>query len=321
MSLILECIRTVGRGERGRKPLSFEQAFEVMSTYLQQSDDQEQIGDDQMAMLLMLIRVNNETPEEIAGFIKAFQSQMPKIKADIDWPCYAGKRGEEPWHGLAAKILADQGYKVLIHGDLDAKGKREHIAGYLSLFDIKTASSMQDAERLLIAHNIAYLPLDVFAPKALKMLQWKHRYGLRTPINTMARGLNPAAADIGIRGSFHPGYGELHARVDQLVDSESLNVVSFKGQHGEAEYNPNVSQSIWLSTSDGVRDFYLAENKQDDLMLPKQPIFQGDAKTQLHIANVVVSTLTAVLFAKYQDYNQAFEQAMDYWRQYCQQSN
>ncbi len=80
MSSILECIRTVGRGERGRKPLSFDQAFRVMDEYLNGECD-----DDQMAMLLMLIRVQNETQQEIAGFVKAFQSRMPAIGADIDY--------------------------------------------------------------------------------------------------------------------------------------------------------------------------------------------------------------------------------------------
>ncbi len=87
MSSIIECIRTVGRGERGRKPLNFEQAYQVMDEYLDG-----QVGDDQMAMLLMLIRVQNETNAEIAGFVKAFQSRVPDLGADIDWPCYAGKR-------------------------------------------------------------------------------------------------------------------------------------------------------------------------------------------------------------------------------------
>ena len=59
MSSILECIRTVGRGERGRKPLSFEQAYRIMDEYLSG-----EVGDDQMAMLLMLIRVQNETNED-----------------------------------------------------------------------------------------------------------------------------------------------------------------------------------------------------------------------------------------------------------------
>ncbi len=73
-----------------------------------------EVGDDQMAMLLMLIRVQNETNEEIAGLRKRFQSRA-ETNADIDWPCYAGKRNDtasgKPWNLLAAKILADDGYQ------------------------------------------------------------------------------------------------------------------------------------------------------------------------------------------------------------------
>lgn len=318
MSLILECIRTVGRGERGRKPLTFEQAYNVMFTYLNQDENNPSIGDDQMAMLLMLIRVNNETVAEIAGFIKAFQVSYPELEADIDWPCYAGKRQEGPWHGLAAKILAKQGYRVLIHGDLDAKGTRTHISDYLEHLDIPLASSVSQANQQLESHQIAYLPLSVFAPKAQKILQWKHRYGLRTPMNTVVRGLNPAGASLGIRGSFHPGYGKFHADVDQYVDSQSLSVVSLKGQHGEAEYNPKVSQDIWLSTTSGVQDFYWPENLQEAICLPSSLVFEGDEIMQRHIANVVVSTMSAVLFAKYQDFDHAFELALSYWKDYCQ---
>lgn len=36
------------------------------------------------------------------------------------------------------------------------------------------------------------------------MIGWKNRYGLRTPINTVVRALNPGQATVGIRGSFHP---------------------------------------------------------------------------------------------------------------------
>ena len=130
MSSILECIRTVGRGERGRKPLSFEQAYRIMDEYLSG-----EVGDDQMAMLLMLIRVQNETNEEIAGFVKAFQSRVPDLGADIDWPCYAGKRNDtasgKPWNLLAAKILADDGYKVLMHGYMDKPSGRTHAETHL----------------------------------------------------------------------------------------------------------------------------------------------------------------------------------------------
>ena len=236
MSSILECIRTVGRGERGRKPLSFEQAYRIMDEYLSG-----EVGDDQMAMLLMLIRVQNETNEEIAGFVKAFQSRVPDLGADIDWPCYAGKRNDtasgKPWNLLAAKILADDGYKVLMHGYMDKPSGRTHVETHLHLVGVRSAADPQDAKQILEADGIAYLPLANFAPEAQTMIGWKHRYGLRTPINTVVRALNPGGGRLGLRGSFHPGFPQLHAEVEHVIGNKSHSVISFKGMNGESEYN------------------------------------------------------------------------------------
>ncbi|MFH0257085.1 glycosyl transferase family protein [Vibrio rumoiensis] len=323
MSIILECIRTVGRGERGRKPLSEQQAFDVMDAYLNSKEaGDDSVGDDQMAMLLMLIRVQNETNQEIAGFVKAFQSRIPSLGADIDWPCYAGKRKAEngmdqPWHGLAAKILSLNGYKVLLHGYKDVASGRTHVEDYLEPLGIPLAETPQHAQQLLDSHHIAYLPLNHFAPIAQTMIGWKNRYGLRTPINTVVRALNPGAAKIGVRGSFHPGFQQLHAEVDQTIDSKSLSVISYKGQNGESEYNPKVSQTVWLSSQDGVESFYWPEVMQDSLDLPENLMFSLTGEVGNVMANAVIASMAAVLFTEQKDYQRASQQALSYWQRYC----
>jgi len=315
MSIIKECFRTVGRGERGRKPLSFEQAFQVMDEYL--SGD---VGDDQMAMLLMLIRVQNETNDEIAGFVKAFQSRMPEIGADIDWPCYAGKRESagKPWHLLSAKILADNGYKVLLHGYNDKPASREHAESYLSALSIPLASDADHAHLLLQKGNIAYLPLHTFAPEAETMISWKNRYGLRTPINTVVRALNPGGGKIGIRGSFHPGFQQLHAEVEHVIGKSSHAVISFKGVSGESEYNPKVSQTIWLSQPSGVESFYWPEQYISEIETLADCPMHTPEQDRVMMANTVVATLGVVLFAECHDREKAFETAYSYWRKYNQ---
>lgn len=334
MSIILDCIKTVGRGERGRKPLTMEQAYAVMDAYLAskeqnlQEGDPNFIGDDQMAMLLMLIRVQNETNQEIAGFVKAFQSRMPSVGADIDWPCYAGKRSSEngsdhPWHGLAAKILSTNGYKVLLHGYKDAASGRTHVEDYLAQLDIPVADNASHAETLLNQHNIAYLPLANFFSTAQTMIGWKDRYGLRTPMNTVVRALNPGGAKFAIRGSFHPGFQQLHAEIDQLIDSTSLSVVSFKGQNGEAEYNPKVSQTVWFSDESGVESFYWPEKIDDKIAQPSSCPFTGEQDShwqerQIQMANSIVTSMASVLFAKYKDVGQAYQTATAFWESYCQ---
>lgn len=314
MSKIIECIRTVGRGERGRKPLTFEQAYQVMDEYLDGQGD-----DDQMAMLLMLIRVQNETKQEIAGFVKAFQSRVPNLGADIDWPCYAGKRQNagQPWHLLAAKLLADDGYKVLMHGYHDRPAGRLHVEDYLDLLDIESANSPEHAKSLLEKSNIAYLPLSQFAPQAENMIGWKNRFGLRTPINTVVRALNPGGARIGIRGSFHPGFQQLHAEVESEIGLTSHAVVSFKGQSGESEYNPKVSQTVWVSTPNGVESHYWTERMLTDIPLPQKCVFATSENELLMMANTVVSTMAATLYAECNDYEGAFEKAYQLWAKYC----
>lgn len=310
MSTILDCIRTVGRGERGRKPLSFEQAYQVMNEYLDG-----EIGDDQMAMLMMLIRVQNETHDEIAGFVKAFQSRMPKIGADIDWPCYAGKRASagKPWHIIAAKILADNGYKVLLHGHLEATSVREHVRSYLDELEIPLARDSEQAHDMLELYNIAYLPLAHFSSQAVVMLDWKNRYGLRTPINTVVRALNPGNAKYGLRGSFHPGFQQLHAEVEQSVGLSQHAVISFKGQSGESEYNPKVSQTVWRSDSSGVTSHYWPETMLSDIPEVNVSLLGTPKSDNNMMANTVVATLCAVLFTKLNDRDKAYELAYKMW--------
>lgn len=310
MSTILDCIRTVGRGERGRKPLNFTQAYQVMSEYLEGD-----IGDDQMAMLMMLIRVQNETRDEIAGFVKAFQSKMPDIGADVDWPCYAGKRSSagKPWHLIAAKILADNGYKVLLHGYQEQGSNREHAQNYLDELSIPLAKDSTQASEFLKTHCIAYLPLANFLPQAVVMLEWKNRYGLRTPINTVVRALNPGNALFGIRGSFHPGFQQLHAEIEQSVGLSKHAVVSFKGQSGESEYNPKVSQTVWRSDAEGVTSSYWPESMVSDIPMAKTSLLGTPVSDNNMMANTVVATLCAVLFSKFNDRELAYKEACQLW--------
>lgn len=317
MSHIISCIKTVGRGERGRKSLSFEQAYQVMCEYL--AGD---IDDDQMAMLMMLIRVNNETPQEIAGFVKAFQQGFTPFNAEIDWPCYAGKRAQtgDPWHVLAAKILADNGHKVLLHGYRNPRSERVHAEDVLAKLGIAKAYSTCDAQRLLDKNHIAYLPLAVFAPQAEKMLAWQQRYGLRTPINTVVRALNPAQARSGVRGSFHPGFQQLHAEVEHCVRQAPHTVISFKGQSGESEYNPKVSQTIWMSQASGVTSHYWQELQTDDLPTATLCPLDTPYKDAQKMANAVIETMSVALFAQQQDRLVARETALSYWQTYCDKS-
>ena len=108
-------VRTLGRGRRGARSLEREEARTALGMILDGEADPLQTG-----AFLMLLRVKEETAEEIAGFVQAARerAQLPEcpITVDLDWPTYAGKRQQPPWYLLSALLLAAHGHRVLMHG-------------------------------------------------------------------------------------------------------------------------------------------------------------------------------------------------------------
>ena len=83
-----EYIRILGRGKNGSRSLTREEARLAMSDILSNNYHDLQLG-----AFLMLLRVKEETPEELAGFVDASRAtiqptlEMPAI--DIDWGSFS----------------------------------------------------------------------------------------------------------------------------------------------------------------------------------------------------------------------------------------
>ena len=39
-----------------------------------------------------------------------------ELSVDVNWPAYAGKKKQASWYVLAAKLLAQNGVKIFMHG-------------------------------------------------------------------------------------------------------------------------------------------------------------------------------------------------------------
>lgn len=248
-----EYIKLTGRGEKGRRSLTQSESYDALSSYLK--GDAELL---QLAVLLMLQRVRCETAEEAAGYIQALRDnidpQWKTVNADIDWPCFAGKKRQPPWLILAAKVLADQGKRIVLHGYNAVDAVKYQVESACPLFDIAIAHSPTDAKKYLDESNICYIPLESYCPELLPLLDLREKLGLRTPLNTVARSLNPTQAPFAIHGVFHKGYEKLHAKA-ALLTAET-NMIAFKGEGGESEVNPRVSTDICgVQTTDGERTY------------------------------------------------------------------
>lgn len=229
-------IRTLGRGKQGSRSLSQDDAFEAMNMIMEGHVEPEQLG-----AFLMLVRVKEETPEEVAGFVSAVRRhiQLPgnATAIDIDWSSYAGKRRHLPWFVLSVLLLADNGYKVFMHGLQGRNDDRVYTPAVLEFLGLPVSQSLADAATLLEQNNFAYLNLDQLCPRLQQLIDLRDLLGLRSPVHTVARMLNPFNAACQMQGIFHPGYLEIHQGAAQLLNQPHMAVI--KGDGGEIEASPD----------------------------------------------------------------------------------
>ncbi len=226
-------VRILGKGKRGARDLTREEAREAMGMLLDGKAEDTQLG-----AFLMLLRHKEESAEELAGFTEAVRErlQAPAIAVDIDWPTYAGKKRHLPWYLLAAKCLANNGVRILMHGGGAHTAGRIYTEQQLELLGIARCSDWAETAHALDQANLAFMPLGAWMPGLQRMIDQRNVLGLRSPIHSLARILNPLQARCGLQSIFHPGYQANHREASRLLGDTSIVI---KGEGGEIEVNPD----------------------------------------------------------------------------------
>ena len=226
-------VRILGKGKTGSRSLTGDEAREAMGMILRG-----EVQDVQLGAFLMLLRVKEESYQELAGFVRAVRDTVsaPSIPVDLDWASYAGKRRQLPWYLLAALALADSGARIFMHGAAGHTAERVYSEYVLESMGVSPAKSWQEVSDKLDQSNFAYLPLSVFSPQLQRMIDLRNEFGLRSPVHTLSRLLNPLAAPYSLQSIFHPAYAENHQQAAAMLGQAHAAV--FKGEAGEAERKP-----------------------------------------------------------------------------------
>ena len=172
-------------------------------------------------------------------------------KVDLDWSSYAGKRRQLPWFILAALLLARNGMRVFMHGGEGHTAGRIYTSEVLARLGIPVAGSFEEAAAHLGQRNFAYMTLDHVSPTLGRLLNMRPILGLRSPVHTLSRMLNPFAAPAMLQAVFHPGYMETHQKAALLLGQPHMGV--FRGEGGEIERRPNKPCEV-LTVHEGVMD-------------------------------------------------------------------
>lgn len=232
-------VRIIGKGKNGARSLSYDEAYQAFSMILKG-----EVLDVQLGAFLMLLRVKEESVDELTGFVQATKDQLnfKALDIDLDWSSYAGKRKHYPWFILAALTLAQNGYKIVMHGASGHTINRVYTEQVLAYLGYPICQSDDEVEQQIQQRNFAYIPLEVISPILSDLISLRNVMGLRSPIHTLARLINPFNAKATLQSIFHPAYRSSHQHAAFQLGYQNSAVI--KGEGGEFERNPDAKTLI-----------------------------------------------------------------------------
>ena len=310
-------VRILGKGKKGSRSLTLEEAKDAMGKILDGEVEEVQLG-----AFLMLLRVKEETPEELAGFVQAVKERIhapSDIQVDLDWSSYAGKRRHLPWFVLSIMCMANKGIKTFIHGASGHTEGRLYTESILKDLGLPVCTSWEAVKKSLVDHQFAYLKLSVISAGLDRMINLRPILGLRSPVHSLSRLINPLDAPSVVQGIFHPPYLQLHQLAGALLNYDHFAVI--KGEGGEIERNPDNEMKVLASHSGKCEDetwpslFDKRHIKGQDLSAQfLKSVWKGDASDEYGEA-AVVSTMALALktMGRANTQEDALSMAQSYW--------
>jgi anthranilate phosphoribosyltransferase len=315
-----ETIRILGKGKKGSRSLTQDEAYHAMKMILA-----DEVLPVQLGAFLMLMRVKEETPEELAGFVLAARESCQLADdsnlVDLDWATYAGKRRHLPWFLLSALLLSGNGIAVFMHGSPGPAATRlytQHCLGYLGL---EMASSIEQAKKQLSGQHFSYLSLQQICPKLHEIIELRPILGLRSPVHTLVKLLNPFNAQYSIQGIFHPSYRSVHQQAAAML--QQPYAAALKGEGGETERNPDMECLVQSVHNGELIDetwpaLFTHRHIRSESLEPKQLalVWQGKSQDEFAEGSVIGTAAVALkLLGKVDSQEQAQFVATDFWLQ------
>lgn len=169
---------------------------------------------------------------------------------------------------------------------------------------LPVARTLADAADAIERERFAYLPLRLMSPGLYRLMGLRPLLGLRTPVNSLLKLVNPLAAPAVIQGVFHPPYLDLHARSAVLLGQARSSV--FKGGRGEAERNPLKATTVRIQQGGDWCDAdwpVLVGTGRGERPEPATPehllaVWRGEADDPVGVAAVVGTAAIALATAR-----------------------
>jgi anthranilate phosphoribosyltransferase len=246
-------LKEVGRGKKGARDLTYEEALEVAQLMLSGEATDAQIG-----AFLQAERIKGETVEELLAFLHQLQSQAQRIPHDF--PDLLDTAG--PYDGrsksfmatiVSSLVVAAAGGRVVMHASETLPPKYGVVlSDVLSKLGIRMEHSVEGALLRLQQTGICALATESFCPPLARLRKIREELGIRTLWNTVEKALNLGNATYSILGVFHGAALEKAAELQKHLNfRRSLVVQGMEGSEDIPLHRP--SRMIWIE-QDSIRE-------------------------------------------------------------------
>lgn len=192
-----------------------------------------EMGDEQIAAMLVEMADRGETAEEVAGAVRALRARMVRIDglANAIDVCGTGGDGQ---HSLnvstaVALVVAACGVPVAKHGNR-AASSRAGAADTLEFLGVNLARAGELASQTLPDLGIAFFFAQAHHPAMARVAPIRKALGKRTIFNLLGPLANPAGITRQLVGVPHPSFVPLYHNAMHLLGMERAMIVS--GEEG-----------------------------------------------------------------------------------------
>ena len=195
----------------------------------------------QLAALLVALRVRGETPQEIAGGVRALRRAMVPVPAPDDWvlvdTCGTGGGAVTTFNisTAAAFVAAGAGVRIAKHGNRSFTSKCGS-ADVLSALGVRIELTPEQMGKVLEQAGLVFMFAPLLHPAMRHVAPVRRELAMPTVMNMLGPLTNPASARRQVVGVSHPALMELIAGALQELGHERALVVH--GEPGLDELSP-----------------------------------------------------------------------------------
>jgi anthranilate phosphoribosyltransferase len=228
-------IKEVGRGTRGARDLSAEQAQALFGAMLDGTVPALELG-----AILLSLRIKGESADELAGFWRAMQARTARLAVPaggprcVLLPTFNGARKQANLMPLVALLLARAGVPVLIFGRHDFDSRQSPFE-LLQALGLPAADSVEQAEDQLAGRRLAVLPLARLNPGLDALMALRPRLGVRNSGHSVAKLLDAAPGrSVRVVAVTHPEYLDSMGQALLAQSAEGHRGLLMRASEGEA---------------------------------------------------------------------------------------